>query len=118
MDDALAHETEPLERGAPIEPRSREDLEKEPFDEQFDGDSVAARSQLSRVLRPSVFPADRYELFAEANEEGAPEAVLELLRSLPAGRQFANVHEVWAALEGYGNVRAAAARDPLSRGER
>ncbi len=76
------------------------------------------RSELSRHLRPSIFPADRYVLFAEAKDQKAPEMILELLHALPAGIQFENVHEVWAAIEGYADVRSAAARDPLSRGAR
>jgi Protein of unknown function (DUF2795) len=131
MDDALAAEIEPLERGAPIEPRSREDLEKEgPADDERDVDSrtappgslgsdpVEARRELSRHLRASVFPADRYALFAEANSQRAPEAVLDPLRRLPAGKEFRTVHEVWAALDGYEDVRDAAAHEPLTEGER
>lgn len=131
MDDALARETRALEQRAPLEPRSREDLEKEgPADGERDVDSrtappgslgsdgVEARRELSRHLRASVFPADRYALFAEANGQGAPEAVLDSLHGLPAGRQYRTVHEVWAALGGYEDLRGAAAREQLTDGDR
>jgi Protein of unknown function (DUF2795) len=131
MDDALKHETRSLEQGAPIEARSREDLEKEgPADSDRDvdvhtappgalgSDPVEARRELSRHLRQSAFPAGRDGLLAEAESQNAPDPVLEALRRLPAGAEFSTVHEVWAALEGYADVRDAAAHEPLTGGDR
>ena len=118
LDDALAGETRPLEQGAPHESRAREDLEKEgPLDPDLES-RVEARRQLSQRLRASVFPADRDRLFAEAESQAAPDELLGLIGSLPAGVEFGTVHEVWAAIEGFHDVRRAAATDPLTEGER
>ena len=131
LDEALKHETQPLEQGAPLESHAREDLEKEgPADDERDVDSrtaspgslgsdpVEARREVSRHLRRSAFPSDRDGLVLEAAEQSAPEPVLRALRSLPAGESYATAHEVWAALEGYEDVHEAAATDPLSEGDR
>jgi hypothetical protein len=131
LDDALKNETRSLEQGAPIESRSQERREAEgpgDFDRDVDArtappgalgsDPVEARRELSRHLRPSVFPAGRAELLAEAEEQQAPEPVLAALRTLPDGPTFATVHEVWAALVGYEDPRDAAAYEPLTDGDR
>ena len=131
MDEALKHETRSLEQGAPIEARTRDDREKEgPADSDRDvdvhtappgslgSDPVEARRELSRHLRSSVFPARREDLLAEAESQGAPGPVHQALRRLPADTEFRTVHEVWAALEGSSDVRAAAAHEPLTDGER
>jgi hypothetical protein len=131
LDEALAHETRSLEQGAPIESRAREDLEKEgPADDERDVDSrtsapgslgadpVEARRELSRHLRASAFPADRERLVAESESQHAPDAVLRALRRLPAAQEYATVHEVWAGLEGFEDVRDAAATEPLTDGDR
>jgi hypothetical protein len=131
MDDALKDETRSLEQGAPIEARTREEREKEgPADSDRDvdvhtappgalgSDPVEARRELSRHLRVSAFPAGREGLLAEAESQNAPEPVLAALRRLPADGEFSTVHEVWAALEGHSDVRAAAAHEPLTDGDR
>jgi hypothetical protein len=131
MDDALKSETRSLEQGAPIEARSREGLEKEgPADSDRDvdvhtappgalgSDFVEARRELSRHLRRSAFPTGRDGLLAEAESQNAPEAVVGALRRLPADAEFGTLHEVWASLEGYSDVRQTAAHEPLTEGER
>ena len=131
LDDALARETRSLEQGAPIEPRVDESREHEgPADLDRDvdartgpagslgADEVEARRELSRHLRPSAFPADRDRLVAEAVAQHAPVPVVEAVRSLPTGVEYATVHEVWSALHGATDVREDAARDPLSGGGR
>jgi hypothetical protein len=131
LDEALKKETASLERGAPIESRVEEDREVEgPGEEGRDvdvrpgrpgdlgGDDVEARRELSRHLRASVFPAGRDALLREAESQQAPASVLSALGRLPAGPTYGTVHEVWAALSGYEDVREAAATDPLSEGER
>jgi Protein of unknown function (DUF2795) len=127
LDEELKRETRSLEQGAPIEPRAQEWREHEPsgdLDREVDarprrpgslgGDEVEARRELSRHLRASVFPADRAALLAEADEQNAPRPVTDALGHLPDDQTYATVHEVWAALKGYGDPRAAAAREPLS----
>ena len=131
LDDALKHETRSLEQGAPIEARSQESREAEgPGDADRDVDaftappgalgshSIEARREISRHLRPSAFPADRAGLLAEAEEQNAPEPVLAALRTLPDGPVYQTAHEIWAALIGEHDPRDAAAKEPLSEGER
>ncbi len=131
LDEALERETRSLEQGAPIEAHTREGLEKEgPADDERDvdvntappgplgSDPVEARRELSRHPRLSAFPASRDELLAEAAGQHAPVAVLDALGRLPSEATFSTVHEVWAALEGYADVRDAAAHDPLTAGDR
>jgi hypothetical protein len=69
------------------------------------GRSAAAR-ELSTFFRASVFPADRYDLYAEASSRGAPEAVLEALHRLPASTRFASLDEVWSVLANDPEVQA------------
>ncbi len=131
VDDGLKDETRSLEQGAPIESRSQESREQEsPGELERDvdartappgalgSDPVEARRELSRHLRLSAFPTDRGGLLAEAADQNAPEPVLKALRSLPSEARFETVHEVWAALEGYADLRDAAAHEPLSEGDR
>ena len=126
LDDELARGTEALRRGAPIEPRVEEEREKEgPGEDDRDvdartgpasrlgADEVEARRELSRHLRPGAFPADRDRLVAEAQENHAPEPVVEALRGLPAGAEFHTAHEVWIGLtepEAAGDRRALRGR--------
>ena len=62
---------------------------------------VEGRSELARFLRRSAFPADAKGLIAVARRDQAPDEVVRELARLEedqAGRTFANVQEVWAAL--------------------
>ena len=131
VDDALKAETRSLEQGAPIEARSQERREVEgPADDERDvdsftappgalgSDSVEARREVSRHLRPSAFPADREALLAEAQDQNAPEAVLQALRTLPGGETYDTVGEIWAALIGEDDPDEAARTDPLSEADR
>jgi hypothetical protein len=117
VDDAMAHETESLTRGAPIESRVEEWREAEPSGEDqpvadgiLNGDAHGAngmghdelelRSELAKRLRTSVFPANRQVLEDVATEENAPGHILDLLRRLPDGRTYENTADVWRALGG------------------
>jgi hypothetical protein len=112
LDDELKRETESLVRGAPVESRAEEWREQEGAGEDErepsartrpggpDPDEVAERSDISRHLRLSIFPADRDALLHEAQENNAPDNVLRDLRRLPPDISFGTVHEVWAALSG------------------
>lgn len=64
------------------------------------GDDVEGRSELATYLHRSTFPAAGTALEQAAREADAPDAVLEELRGLPAGGEYANVGEVWQALHG------------------
>ena len=119
LDDEMAEEVAPLTHGAPLESRSREDLEAEP---PADGeptpdalittaadptaplplshDELELRSEIARHLRPSAFPAARDDLLLVADEERASDEVLRLLASLPRDVEFHQVSDVWRALGG------------------
>jgi hypothetical protein len=117
VDDQLEHELEPLERSA-HESRVEEFREQEPagdYEPEAGGplapegaegwrvlghDPVTARRELSRHLDRSTFPAEREALLAEAEDNDAPQEVLDVLRALPAGITFTNLYEVWQALGG------------------
>lgn len=123
LDDELRRETDSLQRGAPVEARADEGRLKE--DEEIESrpgaEGVEARTELARYLLPSSFPGTRDAIVAGAEQEAAPEEVLELLRRLPERIEFRTMHEVWVAItqpelaDGGGErLREAAARDPLS----
>jgi hypothetical protein len=115
IDEELDHETRSLQQGAPIESRVEEFREQEgPGEDQptpeprltggrtgsLDLDDAETRSDIARYLDPSAFPADREGLVANAEANNAPEAVLERLQALPAGRTFEAMPDVWAGLGG------------------
>jgi hypothetical protein len=114
VDEELDHETRSLQQGAPIESRVEEFREQEgPGEDQpvpqphlteatasLDLDDAEARSDIARYLDPSAFPADRDGLLDNAEANNAPEAVLERLKALPAGRTYERPPDVWAALGG------------------
>ena len=115
VDEQLDHETRSLQQGAPIESRVEEFREQEgPGEDQptpeprltegltgsLDLDDAEARSDIARYLDPSAFPADRDGLVANAEANNAPEAVLERLQALPAGRTYDALPNVWAGLGG------------------
>ena len=115
VDEELDHETRSLQQGAPLESRVEEFREQEgPGEDQptpesrltrgrtgsLDLDDAEARSDIARYLDPSAFPADREGLVANAEANNAPEAVLERLHALPAGRTYQAMPDLWAALGG------------------
>ena len=117
MDDALKHDVEGLIRTGHD---SREDWNSpEPSGEdQPDVDmvpdgtlaggvpdgmteqDVETRSEIAGYLGRSVWPAVGQRLLEVAEGNEAPDRILDLLRQLPAGREYANVQEAWAALQG------------------
>lgn len=106
IDDELEKETGPLQRGAPVSSRAEDFREQEGSGEDEPGTDARltvgpaeARGDLARHLQPSIFPAGREALIESAREMHAPESVLTLLESVPEGRDFRNVSEVWEALE-------------------
>ena len=118
VDDELKEEIEPLLRGAPIEPRVEEALEKEPAGEdepepqemlqddgEWQGQSITAqdvrdRSELATYLEPARFPATREELIGAARSHSSPDWVVQSLSRLPAVGQYENMEAVWRALGG------------------
>ena len=115
VDEQLEHDTRSLTQGAPVESRVEEFREQEgPGEDQLtpeprltegrtgsqDLDDAEARSEIARYLDPSAFPADREGLVANAEANNAPEAVLERLQALPAGRTYEAMPDIWAGLGG------------------
>jgi hypothetical protein len=122
IDDALADAVEPITRGAPVDGRVEERLVAEPADQ---GTAVTAvqgfaapplpgtlgeaerrqRSELAIALRPSAFPGERDTLRRTAENEHAPDWILELLDRLPIDTRFDTVQDVWLALGGHHELR-------------
>ncbi|RBY79346.1 DUF2795 domain-containing protein [Blastococcus sp. TF02-09] len=63
-----------------------------------DEGDIERRAALAEALGKEVWPADRDQLVAKAQEGTAPDRVLADLRRLPAGQQFENVQDVARAL--------------------
>lgn len=118
MDDALKEETSGLVRSG-RDTRAEEWKSAEPSGEDqpdvdrmpdgtlsggvpdgLSGTDVEGRSELARYLDRSAFPALGTLLVDNATGNGAPDALVEQLRRLPAGREYDNVGEVWQALGG------------------
>ncbi len=59
---------------------------------------IERRAALAESLGKEVWPADRDQLIAKAQEGTAPDRVLSDLQRLPAGQQFQNVQDVAQAL--------------------
>ena len=70
-----------------------------PQEALLDHDEAEERSKLASFLRPSIWPADRDELLACAEDLQAPPDVLDRLRRLPDGT-FSHTEAVWEALGG------------------
>jgi hypothetical protein len=63
-------------------------------------DDVALRSEIASSLGKECWPCDADTLIAKASEMNATDQVLEQLRRLTSGRQYANMQEVWSELSG------------------
>ena len=116
LDDEMKHEVRSMLQGAPVESRADEDRFQEgpipdantrplPPPGPLTDEELDRRATLAASVRPSVFPADRAALLAVAEEEHAPDEVLDWLRQLPAQGRFANVEDVWEAIGGHAERR-------------
>jgi hypothetical protein len=119
LDDQLKHETEGLVRGGHgthaekwREPEpSGEDQPQSDFaphatltggtPEGMTPDDVEGRAELAAYLAKAPYPAVREQLIDAALDRQAPDRVVDVVRRLPSGRQFANVNEVWSAAGGH-----------------
>ena len=63
-----------------------------------DQGDIERRAALAEALGKEVWPADRDQLIAKAQEGTPADRVLSDLQRLPAGQQFQNVQEVAQAL--------------------
>jgi hypothetical protein len=123
LDDQLAHEVRGEVQGghrtyaqewrepqAPGEDQPAGDDDIAPDDRRglapgLTHDVLELRSEIARFLGISAFPADRDGLVVVAAGNQAPDAVLDRLRSLPSGEEFANVEDVIEALGLHGENR-------------
>jgi hypothetical protein len=113
IDQGLEGDTDSIVRGSPVEARAQEARKQEPpgngepepgvrrpvgvTEEGMTPGDVEARSELARVLEPSVFPARRDDLVEAARRRFAPDDVLGRLSRLP-DRTYGTVGEVWDEL--------------------
>ena len=66
---------------------------------------VEGRAELASFLGKDCYPMVRTQVIDLVMERNAPERVIDLVRRLPAGREFANVNEIWTALGGHVETR-------------
>lgn len=102
LDEAIKKRTEPIERGAPIEPRVEEGRAEEGWSDEDAprSDNVQLRSDIARYLDRVVYPASRDALLTDAATHNAPVPIIQALRDLPPDRSYENVEEIWEALGG------------------
>lgn len=119
LDDQREHEVGALVQGAPDEGRSESRSQEQgghdrprgvqgtrPQTSERAGYGLSEpeadlRADLARHLRGAAFPAGREDLVRVAEDEGAPDELLERLRGLDAGRRYRTTQEVWEELGGY-----------------
>lgn len=65
----------------------------------LDDHDAEQRSELARMVEPSLFPARPAELEASAAQKFAPEGIIRALQSLP-DRVYENIQDVWSTLGG------------------
>ena len=66
--------------------------------ELLDDDNAEQFSRFGRYIGLSALPGDRAALRRSARDLQAPDDVLADIERLPAGHEFRNVGEIWAAL--------------------
>jgi hypothetical protein len=67
----------------------------------MDADDVEGRSEIASFLGKDCYPMVREQVINLAIDRNAPTRVVDLVRGLPSGREFANVNEIWTALGGH-----------------
>jgi hypothetical protein len=118
QDDALAHEVEGIVQGGRSthaqewkdpEPSGEDqpDVDRAPNGDLLGGtaegmtpDDVVGRSEIATYLTRNAFPGDRDAVVEAARDAEAPDRILALLQTLPSGRTYDRVEEVWEALGG------------------
>ena len=114
VDEAMGNDVASLLHGAPEESRAQESRLQEdpdvgpgirPEAHEAPGlgiseDDATARADLARHVATAAFPARRDHLIFAAEENNAPPAVVDRLRSLPDDEEYPTIQAVWAALGG------------------
>lgn len=95
------HEIEPSGEDQPDVDRTPDGTLTGGTPEGMSADDVQLRSELATYLGREIYPAVREQLIGVAMDQHAPDAVVERIKDLPSGRQFANVNDVWEALGGH-----------------
>lgn len=95
------HEIEPSGEDEPDVDRAPDGTLTGGTPDGMTGDDVQVRSELATYLGRDIYPAVREQLIDVAMDQHAPDSVVERIKRLPSGRQFANVNEVWEALGGH-----------------
>ena len=118
-DDELKHQTEGLVRSGHTT-HAEEWKDPEPVGEdQPDADlapdgtlhggvpqgmsaeDVDGRAELAGFIGKDAYPLDRDRVLDLVIEGEAPDRVIDLVRRLPPGREFASVNELWTAAGGH-----------------
>lgn len=118
VDDQLKHETEGLVR-AGRSTHAEEWKEAEPSGEDqpdadldpsgtltggtpngMDPDDVEGRAELAGFIG-KAYPMVREQILDLVIDRQAPTRVVDLVRRLPAGREFENINDVWTAVGGH-----------------
>ena len=116
VDEEMAHEVSGMVRGG-HETRAEEWRSAEPAGEDqpeatlgaeqalaggtppgMTAEDVEARSELAQWLGRATFPAVAQLLLEHVMDAGAPDRIVDMVRALPAGRQYANAGDVWRTL--------------------
>lgn len=64
-------------------------------------DDVDGRAELAGFIGKDAYPLVREQVLDLVIDGEAPVRVIDLVRNLPSGREFANVNELWTALGGH-----------------
>jgi hypothetical protein len=67
-------------------------------DADADADRRELRAEIGKYVSLASFPTRARELIAAAESNGAPDQVLDQLRTLDAGEEFSTARDVWLAL--------------------
>lgn len=91
-----------IEDGIDVGSSERPDVPLE-SDSAIEPGEADQRTRLAQLLEPSVFPAQRGALLADAQRNGTAddEDLYELLRGLPGDETFTTFGEAWTALGGH-----------------
>ena len=119
MDDKLKHETEGLVRAGrsthaeewkDAEPSGEDqpDADRDPsgtlhggIPAGMDPADVDGRAELAGFIGKDAYPMVREQILGLVIDREAPTRVVDLVRTLPSGREFHNMNEVWTAVGGH-----------------
>jgi hypothetical protein len=119
VDDQLKHETEGLVRAGhsthaeewkDSEPSGEDqpDADLAPAGTMHGGtphgmapDDVEGRAELAGYIGKDAYPMVREQILDLVMDRQAPDRVIDLVRRLPAGREFDNINDVWTAVGGH-----------------